>query len=87
MRTVLGNTLTKGRLKFRKYDESFKFMFYEGKILVMVCYSFDSFPRLYRMSVSADNWYHRYNRRSQYVILHHCNLVSLRIKRGLHYPL
>ena len=42
MRAVLGNTLTKGRLKFRKYYESFKFMFCESKILVMVCFSSDS---------------------------------------------
>jgi hypothetical protein len=41
MRTLLRNTLTKGRLKFLKYYESFKFMFCEGKILVMVCYSSD----------------------------------------------
>jgi len=42
MRTVLRITLTKGRLKFRKYYESFKFMFFECKVLVMVRYSFDS---------------------------------------------
>ena len=54
------------------------------------CYGmlfFRFFPRRYHMSVSADNWYHRCNRRTRYVILHRCNLVSLRIKRSLYCPL
>jgi hypothetical protein len=54
------------------------------------CYGmlfFRFFTRRYRMSVSADNWFHRCNRRTRYVILHRCNLVSLRIKRSLYYPL
>jgi hypothetical protein len=42
MRTVLRNSLTKGRLKFRKCYESFKFMFCEGKILVVIRFSSDS---------------------------------------------
>ena len=42
MRNVLRSTLTKVRLKFRKYYESFKFICCEGKILVMGGYSSDS---------------------------------------------